>query len=229
MFGVPFQLVGIGVVAPLYYFLHLLTAPSANATSLEACSMNNAYCKTIWFTMSTFSYVPVGLMYLLPSPRAQHFWTWAWQLFPVYAAVVGTALGKLLPQEVQKPTSANKHPRGQTGIVQMTIGGFGIISAATWILAVLKSPYDLSEIFLPWTPANQSYLLMLRWGLQCDHIAAFGSSLLWLLYLFADLKRGGMLSQSWIVILASGATITLCFGPGASLAAGYLWRESMLI
>jgi hypothetical protein len=168
-------------------------------------------------------------MYLLPSPSAQHFWTWAWQLFPVYTAVAGTAFGNFPFGETQKSTTPSSRDRDRKWIVQATIGGFGIISAATWILTVLRSPYSLSEIFFPWTPTEQSYLLVLRWGLQCDHIAAFGSSLLWLLYLFADLKRGGMTDQSWLFILASGVATTFCFGPGASLAAGYLWRESMLI
>ena len=52
--------------------------------------------------------------------------------------------------------------------------------------------------------------------------------LLWLLYLFSDMKKAGMLKESFISIVMKGAFTLLLAGPGVAIGLGWLWRERIL-
>ncbi len=42
------------------------------------------------------------------------------------------------------------------------------------------------------------------------------------------MKNADLVRQRWTFLLSAGALITLCFGPGCTLAAGWYWREEIL-
>ena len=55
-----------------------------------------------------------------------------------------------------------------------------------------------------------------------------GACFLWLLYLFGDMKKAGMVEDSWLSILMKGAATLLLAGPGVTVGLGWLWRERIL-
>jgi len=71
-------------------------------------------------------------------------------------------------------------------------------------------------------------MLLARKQFQISHLSASGSALMWMIYLFAELKNADYVQQSWVFLLSIGSLTTLCFGPGATLAAGWYWREEIL-
>jgi hypothetical protein len=81
-------------------------------------------------------------------------------------------------------------------------------------------------MFLPQNAVG--YIPLMRKYFQISHLATFGSALMWLVYLFAELKGAELMPQSWMFILSMGCLTTVCFGPGATLAAGWYWREEIM-
>jgi hypothetical protein len=73
-----------------------------------------------------------------------------------------------------------------------------------------------------------TFLPLLRRHFQINYLSALGSSLMWLCYLFADLKNAHLVPQSWIFLLATGCLTAICLGPGFTLVAGWYWREEIL-
>lgn len=69
---------------------------------------------------------------------------------------------------------------------------------------------------------------VMRRFLQVDQVSSFGASLLWLTYLFGDLKAEGVVGQNWLVLFAVKAVLMAVVGPGATFALGWLWREEVL-
>ena len=55
-----------------------------------------------------------------------------------------------------------------------------------------------------------------------------GASFLWLLYLFGNLKKAGMVGDSWLSIIIKGTVMLLLAGPGVTVGLGWLWRERIL-
>lgn len=177
--------------------------------------------------MTIFSYIPIFLMYLGPSPAIRHFWTWAWQMFPLWVSLT-QALLKRVPTSRKNNSGNSISLQGHLATVRATVGIFAMVSGAVWVYLLLCSPYSITTIFFPFPVAEHTFLPILRRYLQCDHISAMGSSLLWLLYLFSDLKSSGLVKQSWVLLFGLGCLTTACFGPGFALAAGWMWREELL-
>ncbi|PVH96079.1 hypothetical protein DM02DRAFT_131224 [Periconia macrospinosa] len=104
-----------------------------------------------------------------------------------------------------------------------------ILSAATWICTVLRLPFSLFRVSLP-TPSGRNNIFLLHHSfIQWNQPCASASSLIYLAYAFTDLKRAGMINRRWSTIVALGEVWLLLFGPGATFAVGWLWREETLL
>lgn len=103
-----------------------------------------------------------------------------------------------------------------------------IISASTWLFTLLSSPYSLWEIFVPDLAVHTDFEPHMRKALQLDELFGFGSSYLWLVYMFHDLRDAGIVGKEWALMATFIPVVALCVGPGAALAVGWLWRESVL-
>jgi hypothetical protein len=64
----------------------------------------------------------------------------------------------------------------------------------------------------------------LRW----DQVFAAGSHLVWMAYLFWDLKAAGMLREGWLKVVGLGLASVPLLGPGATVGLGWLFREHIL-
>jgi hypothetical protein len=66
--------------------------------------------------------------------------------------------------------------------------------------------------------------VFLRW----DEVFGMGSVLVWLGYLFWDLRAAGMLREGWLTVVGLGVVSVFVVGPGATVGLGWLWREQIL-
>ena len=172
-------------------------------------------------------------MFLGPSSSIRHLWTWAWQMFPLWVSIGQWIRTHMHGEEStldQDQGKTSNHDNNNIIIIRGTISAFAAISAGVWIYMLLNSPNSLGTIFLPQTlPVTKTtFIPLMRKHFQISHLSAFGSLLMWLVYLFADLKNAHLVQQSWIFLLSTAALTTLCLGPGVTLAAGWCWREEAL-
>jgi len=154
---------------------------------------------------------------------------WAWQMFPLYVSLGQNFIAWISFSGV--PSYHKENSRDATA-VRVTIGTMALMSASVWIYAIICSPYSLQQMFLPdyfmeLVPDN--FIEQARHFLKWDQVCGSGSSLLWLLYSFSDLKRAKMTNHSWLTATLVLIGLTLGVGPGAAFAIGWLWRERMLL
>jgi hypothetical protein len=227
VFGILAQVFGVGLVAPLYFFLHYVYAPLSRLTPPNV-RIDPHFSRAIFLTLGLFSYLPIFFMFLGPSPSIRHLWTWVWQTFPLWVSIaqwIRTRTSKVeLPSTPQEDMNSNN----EGNIIRATIAAFAAVSAGVWIYMLFNSSYSLTTIFLPNQEAGNTFVFLMRTHFQISHLATFGSSLMWLVYLFADLKKADLVEQSWVFLLSMGGLTTLCFGPGVTLAAAWYWREEIL-
>jgi hypothetical protein len=217
-------------MAPIYFFLLYVSTPIANFKAADHRLTDLAYTYTILPSMCLFSVVPACLMYHTPDPSARQYWTWAWQMFPVWVAAAQFLLADTLVPRTIQHDRVHK-PTRDVLAVRVTASFFGLLSAATWLYTMTSSPFSLMEMFVPRPGASlpDAYFQLVRNMLQWDQVFAGGSAMLWLAYAFGDLKAAGMVTQSWPLMVTLGLAVLTCFGPGAAFAAGWLWREEVLV
>jgi hypothetical protein len=193
--------------------------------------MNPQFARKIFLTLALFSYLPVLLMFLGPSPSIRHLWAWVWQMFPPLVSVGQWIRTRMYVEEsTLSDQDQGKISEHDSSIIRPTILAFATISAGVWIYMLLNSPYSLTTTFIPQNLSviNSNFVATMRRHFQISHLSALGSSLMWLVYLFADLKNADLVQQRWTFLLTTGALITLFLGPGCTLAAGWYWREEIL-
>lgn len=221
----PAQMVTIGLLCPIYYFLYYIFTPLSKLQSPASRTTNTAYTRGILFTLGIFFYIPLFGTYAHPSLTARHWWNWAWQLFPVYISITQSLIALLPSSSSTNKANANT---SDLPIIRYTIGTFAIISASVWIYVITTSPFPLTTLFVPYSPTSDTFLPVMRRFFQVDQVSSLEASLLWLTYLFWDLKKEGLVKQSWAVLFAVKALLLVCFGPGVTLAAGWLYREEIM-
>lgn len=227
VFGILAQLLGGGFMLPLYFFLFYTYSPIGNFKASDNRLTN------VWNTSSTFpvmflfSLTPIYLMYQSPKLETRQYWSFAWQMFPVWVEIGQQVILKIMPDTMKY--NRIYAPKADVTPVRLTVWTFTVISAAAWIYTLVTSPFSMADIFVPTLHPKDEFIALTRYFLQMDWIAIFGSAFLWLVYAFGDLKTAGMVHQGWATILGLGALSFVCVGPGATFALGWLWREETLI
>ncbi|KAF2107734.1 hypothetical protein BDV96DRAFT_588660 [Lophiotrema nucula] len=223
------QLVGGGVVIPLYYLCHTILAPPANSQNhpWQLIRTTEALCYApAILIIHTFLMM---LMYFSPSLEARHYWTWFWQLFPVRIALTHSAF-YILSKWTGLQGRTSRVPY-RTAMI-MAIGPFIAISAGTYIYTALESPYPLYDVFLPTIPldleSGKSWVLRMRNILQIDQVIISAATFLWVSYLVQDMRVGKLVSraETWTFF----AMIALVPIVGQSATYGLMWlrREFLM-
>jgi hypothetical protein len=155
-------------------------------------------------------------------------------MFPLWVSVAQWIRTRISAFSSKTEPPANRqeseNTRNDNNIIRATFSTFAAVSAGVWMYTLLNSPYPLAVIFIPKDMSNTelTFVSLMRRHFQVSHLSAFGSALMWLVYLFADLKSADLVQKSWIFLLSMGGLTTLCFGPGVTIAAGWYWREEIL-
>lgn len=216
------QLLGVGNVAPIYYFLHITFAPSATALKRSADDRRLqpeqlAYLLPLFLTLHTFEVVRA---LTAPDLETRQYWAWAWQMTPLWIGVANFLLSNLTTSVTLKK-SVLASPNSL--LVSMCA-----ISSSVWLYTLSSSPYPLSDIFIPDSADQADFLGHTRKAFQSDEVYAFGSSFLWIIYMFYDLHAAKLVGIGSLVVSAVLSLVAAVTGPGTAFAFGWYWREQVL-
>ena len=222
------QFYGIGVLMALYCFVHYVQSPVENFRAKDLRLTDMGYTASVLPVLILAHYVPNFGSYLsFIDPQTRHIWNWIWQPFPVYVSILQFVLKKtVMPDTVQKDRIENVNRDLPT--IHFTIGSLCALSAATWWYTLYAAPYSWTTLFVPSIAANQTGDEYIRMFLQFDEIFSMGACFLWLLYLYGDMKKAGMMNDSWISIILKGTISLVSLGPGVTVGLGWLYRERLL-
>lgn len=216
------------MIFALYYFVHWVLTPidSFKSTDMRLTQIN--YTRTILPSLLMVYYLPLIQSYLLPEMGQRQTWLQIWQWFPVTHALSQYILSKFW-----KDTSTQDKvdaPKRDVATIRYTIAIPALISSIVWLRTLLVAPTSLLQILLPQQlPTFLSDLLTSPADvLQWDYLLAVASAYLWLLYFAWDAKVAGMITHSWVTLLAAMAGMTVALGPGCALGAGFLYREYII-
>ncbi|ROV88720.1 hypothetical protein VPNG_10232 [Cytospora leucostoma] len=217
------QLLGVGNVAPLYYFAHVTFAPSATALKRSAGDRRlrpeQALCiLPLFLSLHTFEVVRA---FTAPEPETRQYWVWAWQMSPFWIGVANALLSGLTTSVTSLRNSIFTSPRSLLVIMCA-------ISSLSWLYTLSSSPYPLSDVFIPDSAVFSDFIGHTRKAMQCDEVYSFGSSFLWLIYMFFDLHAAGLVGTGSLVVSALLPLVAAATGPGTAFAIGWYWREQVL-
>ncbi|KAH6633730.1 FAD binding domain protein [Boeremia exigua] len=226
--GYNMQFFGIGVLMALWCFVHYIQTPIENFRARDLRLTDLSY---------TASVLPVMLLtYYLPSlisfsawvdPQIRHAADWIWQPFALWTAILQYLLKKtVMPDTIQQDRI--KHPFRDLPVIKYTIYSLCAISVTTWWYTLYNAPFSFATLFIPNVAAMKTHDEFIRLFLQFDEVFSMGACLLWLLYLFGDLKRAGMVDHSWLSIVGRGVVTFAATGPGVTFGLGWWWREQLL-
>ncbi|KAK0121847.1 hypothetical protein ONS95_010127 [Cadophora gregata] len=225
------QLFGIGVVAPLYCFLHFVLIPSTKFHAADSRHVPLHFAKTILPTL-ILGYAVAGIgMYWPTSPISTlQGWNFAWQPFPIYLAIFHRILRSFF-SNTEKEDRVNNHKADlfHLRLIYVTVA---FLSSTAWIYTVFTSPTPLYQVFLSGITNRAVQFNTVEEGmrmfLKYDEAFCFGSAPIWVLLCFRDLKREGRLTAGWAKILGFYSAVTLTLGPGTGLVFMWGWREDVL-
>jgi hypothetical protein len=222
------QLLGVGVVSSLYYFLYYISTPieKFKATDMRLTRLN--YSLAILPVLIVCYYTPVFAMLYWPTRSGREAWLFLWQMFPLWISLAGLFVSSFIPNTTM--SDRIKAPKRDLPVMRYTIGILAAISASIWIWSVLGNFSAILTIFVPdnFPRETSTFMAFTRDFLKVDELFLFGNTFLWLSYLFRDLKHAGMINTTWLsLVLYCGCSVIL-FGPGATVALGWLYREDAI-
>jgi hypothetical protein len=200
---------------PVYFYLHYALTPISRFRAKDLRLTDLAYSGSVLPTMLVLWYFPLLLNWSRVKDEVRLMIvllccisTTQWTIY--YTGIIPSTIQNDRIHNVSRDLTTLK----RTGTV------LAAFSAGTWI-AMTLSPCVLnfgSALESEW--ADLAPLL--------DEMLLSAASILWIIYLFQDLKKARMMDSSWIAILGLLIASTTCFGPAATVAAGWVWREQVL-
>jgi hypothetical protein len=175
-----------------------------------------------------FHYIPnYGAFLNFIDPQTRHMWEWIWQPFPIFISIAQFVLKRtFMPDTVREDQPHNTDRDLLT--INYTIGTLCAVSMATWHYTFFYAPYSMTTLFTPNIPGTHTGDEHIRLFLQFDEMFCIIVCVLWMLYLFSDMKKAGMVDDSWVSIVLKAVAIFLIGGPGVTVGLGWLWRERIL-
>lgn len=222
------QFFGIGVLMPLWCFVHYIQSPIENFRARDMRLTDLSYTASVLPVMLLTHYLPTFVSFSAwIDPQTRHAATWIWQPFAVWTTILQFTLKKtVMPDAIQEDRI--KNPIRDLPVIKYTIYSLCAISAATWWSTLYTAPFSPATLFLPNVAAMKTHDEFIRLFLQFDEVFSMGVCMLWMLYLFGDLKRAGMLEASWLSIVGKGLVILVATGPGVTFGLAWWWREQLL-
>lgn len=214
------QLLGIGSVAPLFYYLCWVFGPSDQSMSKSLTSRNieTEGISLLLPIILLFHTSEVFAAFWSSTLESRHYWTWAWQMAPLWIGIINWVVARFYTK-----LFSQKGQSLATGSPRVVLVVLAILSAGVWAYIILMSSAPLLTIFWPRWSAQSDFVLHTRQALQYDELCGFGSSFLWLLYSLFSLRIRDATIALVILPIAIAAV-----GPGATFILGWLWRESIL-
>ncbi|KAK0616172.1 hypothetical protein B0T14DRAFT_497478 [Immersiella caudata] len=237
------QLIGLGVVAPLYAFLYLTASPSSSY-SLPSTTTPVLPALILGY------YIPTLLTFFSPDlPDRQAFLS-IWQLFPVYISLAYHTIASLstTPKDdviSTRPPSSNASTASDSDsepeldsdgapplpslaklnrdvlLMRITIGVPTLLGALSWMFTLIQARGEITRIFIPsGTPSSGLPSLtafsaqFLRW----DWVSVFGAMALWMGWVYVS-EGSGVQPQGYLPRVLKGGSAAVGWA-GMLTAAG---------
>lgn len=205
----------------MFYFLCITFGPSAS--ELAATPRQR---RTVWHERYALL-VPIVFvihtcmvlaMFFAPGFSTRHYWTWAWQLAPLWVGLVNIVVGQIIGILGVKGLPSSRP----------MLFALGLLSLGVWGYTLAFAPHSLSTLFIPEATPQSGLILHTRKALQADEVGAYAASFLWLVYSFIDLYMAGLADNASLFFVAMLPVVAICMGPGATFALGWYVRERVL-
>ncbi|CRK32828.1 hypothetical protein BN1708_005929 [Verticillium longisporum] len=209
-------------VMGVYCFAHYVQSPIENFRAKDMRLTNRAYSGTVLVTLLVAYYVPL-VTAIMPvfSITTRLTWGYIFQYFPFSISILQNGLKHLFLEDVMDEDKIWA-PNGDLSLIGLTIFTFALFAFAARLLALIDT---LTSQVLS---QSSDMVLMTELGGWAQPIrlfeihAIFAVLLVWLLYLFSDLKRAEIVRWSWPTLLVCIATALCLFGPGVTVGMGWL-------
>ncbi|KAK0614945.1 hypothetical protein B0T17DRAFT_372787 [Bombardia bombarda] len=234
LFTLAGQIVGLGVLAPFYFFLHYILSPIGNFQVTGQRLTRMHYTAAVLPAVVIGYYVPFYSLYFWPELGTRQGWLFLWQLYPITTSISFLAISRLFADTAARDSL--HAPKRDLPLIRAYVGTAVTLAAGAWVWAwfwsLTEGGASMAAIFIPTaSPQSTSVASLTRFNelfLQYDHIFVIGTALVWQAYLFGDLKAAGAVQVSWPSLFLRGAASLLVLGPGATLGLGWLWREHVV-
>ncbi|KAF3040702.1 hypothetical protein E8E12_005945 [Didymella heteroderae] len=226
--GYNMQFFGIGVLMALWCLVHYIQTPIENFRARDMRLTDLSYTASVLPVILLTHYLPNFIqLSSWVDPATRRAAAWIWQPFAVFTTILQFMLKKtVMPDTMQEDKL--KNPNRDLPVIKYTIYSLCAISTATWWYTLYTAPFSPRTLFVPDLANAKTGDEFVRTFLQFDEIFSLGACLVWLLYLFGDLKRAGMVDASWVSIMGKGLITLVAAGPGATIGLGWWWREQVL-
>ena len=230
LFALAYQILGLGFVAPVYFFLHYIQCPVDNYHAMDNRLTQIGRVKSIVPSVTLAYILPAVTMLTVPG-LANRQWIngFFWQLFPLYTAI----LQRLFDLVVKDPTKESRlsNPLADMVYLRWTYGFSFAVASGVNFYARLASPVSLMELFFQGL-GNPNAQVSLAEGaaklFRYDLIVSFSAVTLWLLLSFWDLKKAGKVRANWLALISVYVALVVAVGPGAAMVAMWAWREEAI-
>ncbi|KAG9249599.1 uncharacterized protein F5Z01DRAFT_631379 [Emericellopsis atlantica] len=208
------------LLAPLWFFAFSLYAYLVTSSPARA-AISASDAATVLPTL-ILAYYPASLgMYFHRDYEARHWWSWVWQLYPIWGAAVFSISGRFLRPIIKLRT---KH------VLRTVVGAVALVNTSLWWYTIRHADVGLFKTFVPQSLLHlpEDPALPLRALFQYDQIGSFAAVSIWLLAAIGDMRTRGMTGVSFVALLLAGVGLTFVFGWGNAILLGWLWREELL-
>jgi hypothetical protein len=229
-FGIASQLYGIGSIGPLYLFLHYVQSPLSSFAAFDQRLVNVAAASAALPALALAYGLPTLTMFFTPDSSMQLRANAVWQLFPVWLSISHFILRKFTVKDTTQHDRIYQ-PTTDLPYIRFAMRALAVVSALTFNWVRWQSSFSLSTVFLRnafTPPATLDLVTGAASLLKIDHLLFVLSCFIWLALLFKDLKEAGIMTVSWVRLIAYAVLCIFVCGPGAGIAMGWQWREEML-
>lgn len=223
------QFLGGGVLMGAWSLIHYIQSPIENVRTRNLRLTDISYTASILPVMVLAHYVPNFVSFSAwIHPETRHAANWIWQPFAVWVAILQFLLKKtVMPSTINVDEA--KNPARDLPIIKYTVYSLCAISTATWWYTLYSAPFSPVALFVPDIAATRTGDEYIRLFMQFDQVFFTSACMLWLLYLFGDLKRAAMMDDTWGSIVGKGLVTLAAAGPGVAFGLGWWWREQLLV
>ncbi|KAK4239014.1 hypothetical protein C8A03DRAFT_14582 [Achaetomium macrosporum] len=222
------QLFGIGVMAPLYCFLHYVFSPVEKFSSLDQRLTCVRWSRAALPAVLLAYTLPFYATMAWPDLPFRQVLLFVWQLYPLWLSLAAWVISRGFRDTTAKDKLYNV--KQDLPVMRVYVLAASALAAGMWWWAGFASGFGLREVFVPVAlPRNMSsFADFTREFLKWDATFGFSAHLVWMGYLFWDLSAAGMLREGWLTAVGLGLVSVVTLGPGVTLGLGWLWREHIL-
>lgn len=240
MFGMAYQLLGIGKIAPLYFLISVYTTTTPVLARTSGRPISPSIAKALVAALCIGFVIPTVLMFVpFPDMTLRQSLVVLWQPCPVYVGILTWSIGHAL-DSLRKSPPSTFDMYDQKDLAPLQAGytfvflNTAVMHICTVLYVAATSTFSIANIL--WTALSLPAALgptepttALAWFWQNDMLLYFASVIVWCFYSVYEMRRLGYV-QTYQAKRAALAVIVgqILVGPGATYAGVSYWRETVI-